>query len=112
MITWKWRITFLNKRDSINEFQDVVSRIYWEIVLDDNGVESILNRGYQAFNLPQDDTFIPYADLTEQECIDWVKKSLGEAHIAYEAEATQTVIRLQGNQELYVGPDQFPWNVN
>jgi hypothetical protein len=86
---------------------DVVFTVHWTL----NGTDETHNGsvyGSVGLTLDSEATYVPYADLTEAQVIDWVKEALGEEAVTgYEANVAQQIAD-QINPPV-VTP-QLPWS--
>lgn len=75
-ITYTWKVTGLKVKDVADNMPSAVVQTYWQkIGTDENGNEGIF-AGATPFTIdPEDNSgpFIPFADLTEENVIDWIK---------------------------------------
>jgi hypothetical protein len=80
--TYTWSITKLERYPTYADQTDVVFRIQYACVASDSGNPATL-AGHTAFiDVPYaTGEFIPYASLTSDICLAWVKEVLGPAKI-------------------------------
>ena len=75
-ITYTWKVTSLKVKDVSDARPSAVVQTYWQkIGKDENGNQGTFS-GATPFTLdPNDDSgpFIPFADLTEENVLDWIK---------------------------------------
>lgn len=75
-ITYTWKVTSLKVKDVSDARPSAVVQTYWQkIGKDENGNEGTFS-GATPFTLdPNDDSgpFIPFADLTEEDVLNWIK---------------------------------------
>lgn len=116
MITWKWKVRALTLRPALNSLNNVVAVVHWATYFindeDPNPEkrEIQMRSGYTYLNPPPEtpDAFIAYENLTEEDCLNWVKTILGPKIVAeYEAEGQHRVLLAQGvaAENTY----SFPW---
>lgn len=77
-----WSITQLDYALSLDGQTDVVNNSHWQCInSDDQGNQA---RVYGSIAIPTDDlsNFIPYADITEAEALQWTKNALGTEEVA------------------------------
>jgi len=79
--TYTWSIDRLDCYPTQGSNTDVVFAVYWHIEGTDgtNGAGSYSNT---QITLDPNDTFVPFAQLTEEQVIGWVHDALGEDGIA------------------------------
>jgi len=75
-ITYTWKITGLKTKDVSDDKPAAVVQTYWQkIGTDENGNEGTFS-GATPFTVdPSDESgpFIPFADLTEEDVLNWIK---------------------------------------
>jgi hypothetical protein len=111
MISWKWKIRALTLRPSLDALTNVVATVHWDIVIiEEDNTEIVVNSGYTYLTPPADGSqFVAYENLTEQECINWIKQVLGPVRTTeYESEAEHRVLLKQG--VVAQNTTTFPWS--
>lgn len=82
---YTWVIAALDCYPEHEGHTDVVVTAHWRL----NGVDGEHTAGVygtQGFTLDEEATFVPFADLTEETVIGWVKAAMGDEQVAaYEA---------------------------
>lgn len=105
-ITNTWSIVQLECYPELEGETDVVFTAHWTL----NGTDGIYTGsvyGSQAVSVNPDEPFTPYADLTEEQVIGWVKGAMGEEQVAaYEANVAGQ-IDAQINPPIVTPP--LPW---
>ena len=74
-ITYTWEVTGI-KTTSLGSISDVIVQTYWKkIGTDENGNEGTFSGATPFTADPTDNSgpFIPFADLTEENVLDWIK---------------------------------------
>jgi hypothetical protein len=74
-----WVVEQLTTRPEVDGNKDVVVMASWRIDATD-GTHRVSTPGSSAFSLPSPGStnYVPYADLTSAQVIQWIKASLGE----------------------------------
>lgn len=106
-ITNTWSVVQMDAYPEYEGNADVVFTVHWTL----NGTEDEYAGsvyGSAGLTLDPEATYVPYADLTEAQVIDWVKDALGEEAVTgYEANVAQQIAD-QINPPV-VTP-QLPWS--
>lgn len=106
-ITNTWSVVQMDAYPEYEGNADVVFTVHWTL----NGTDETHNGsvyGSVGLTLDPEATYVPYADLTEAQVIDWVKEALGEEAVTgYEANVAQQIAD-QINPPV-VTP-QLPWS--
>jgi len=81
-MNYVWKIVKLSTSDQVNAdgdtLTDAVVRVKWKkIAVDENGIGLATYLGYNEFDASNTTSadFIPFADLTEEQVLSWVKAS-------------------------------------
>jgi len=80
-VDYTWTITGLETLPKVNDLDNVVVIASWKVV----GIADTLEAfecGATKLNNPDPSSFIDFNKLTEQDCLKFVKKELGESVIA------------------------------
>jgi len=77
MIDPKFTITKKSTTDTVAGFPDYVQDIMWTAFYTEEDY-TVSQNGGSALDLIPSPTFIPFESLTDEQCIAWVKQSLGE----------------------------------
>lgn len=105
-ITNKWDIVQLDCYPEVNGTTDVVFTVHWNLT----GTEGDLSGyvyGSVGVTLDADAPFTPYAQLTKEQVVGWVKDAIGaETVAAHEANVAQQ-IENQKNPPVVTPP--LPW---
>lgn len=105
-VTYNWIVEQMSAYPEYEGEQDVVFTVYWRL----NGADGNYNGTvYGSVGVTYDggSDFTPYADLTQEQVIGWVKDALGEEQvIAYEANVAGQ-IENQKNPPVVNPP--LPW---
>ena len=102
MTNFTWNVTNLFT-ETIDGKEDYVVTAYYETIGVDETYKASLSNIAQ-FSTEDVGTFIPYADLTEEVVIGWIKESLGEGGV----ESIEACIN--GQIESEKNPPQVPVN--
>ncbi len=112
-ITQKWKINQLDCYPTEDGEVDVVFTAHWSLTAEDTfGGEPVIGYVYGSQGLVHDakEPFTPYANLTEEQVIGWVKEAMGdEAVLQYET-AVVDQINNQKNPPVVTPP--LPWAVS
>jgi hypothetical protein len=90
-VTYTWSIVQMDAYPEEGGETNVVFNVHWTLA----GIDQTY-RGYaygsQGVSVDLDAPFIPYADLTKAQVIEWVKDAMGEEKVAsYEAAVAQQI---------------------
>jgi hypothetical protein len=105
-ITSTWNVVSMDLYPEKDGEKDVVFTIHWTLT----ATEDIYNGSvYGSVGVPLNTTgkFTPYADLTLDEVVGWVKEALGEEQIAEYETSVAAQIENQKNPPVIVLP--LPW---
>jgi hypothetical protein len=102
-VTYNWVITHLSTVSSDN-YSDVITGATWELFGTD-GTNTTSLTGVTPFALPNN-SFIDYADLTEEQIISWVEASLSELRLNEVKGVIATTL-----SQLSYQPKPLPWNL-
>lgn len=106
MVTWTITAMFVQKQEGT--LQDVVYLIDW-VASDTDGVNTARIGGSTELAPPQPGSFIAYADITQQQAIDWVKNTMGVDRVyAIENELNLQIVYMQSPP---VETPPLPWEV-
>ena len=77
-----WSIVQLDYAVSLDGETDVVNNSHWQCI--DEDASGNQTRVYGSVGIPTDDItdFIPYADITEAQALEWTKAALGDEEVA------------------------------
>lgn len=105
-ITNTWTISQLECYPEYEGQPDVVTVVHWRLTgIDGEYTGSVY--GSIGLTLDPDAPFTPYASLTQDQVIDWVKDAMGEEQVAsYEANVAQQIAD-QINPPVVTPP--LPW---
>lgn len=79
-ITYTWSVVQMDCYPEYEQEADVVFNVHWTM----NGVDGEYTGsvyGSQSLTLDSGSTFTPYADLTEEQVVGWVKAAMGEEQV-------------------------------
>jgi len=103
MTNYTWTITNLYTQ-TIDGKEDYVVIAYYDVFGTDGTYEASLTSNVAQFSTEDVGVFIPYADLTEEIVLGWIKETLGENGII-SIEAC-----IQGQIDSQINPPQVPVN--
>lgn len=109
MINYTWKIHSLTKR-TINNTESVIFTVVWEkFGIDENGYSGSIKTTI-TFNVNEIDenSFIPYEQLTEEILIDWIRNNINEEAINKGIEAE---IEKSKSHWIQINDGEFPWNI-
>lgn len=108
--TQQWKILQLECYPTEDGEADVVFTAHWSLTAEDTfGGEPITGYVYGTQGITHDanSTFIPFADLTEEMVLGWVKAAMGdETVLAYE---TNVVQQIEEQKNPKVISPALPW---
>ena len=81
MIAYDWLPERLDAYPEKDGFADVVFVVFWRVNATDGEHEATIS-GAQMVELDADGDFTPYAQLTKDQVLAWVKASMGQGKIA------------------------------
>lgn len=110
MTSWKWKIRALTLRPNLDALTNVVATVHWDIVLiNDDSTEEVINSGYTYLMPPADGSqFVSYENLTEVECVNWIKEVLGPIKTAEYESAAEHIVLLKNGVDAQ-NTTTFPW---
>ena len=104
--TYNWRINALDAKIHEGDNDNVIYTVHWSYsATDETGEHSVSSIGTHGVEYDADN-FTPYADLTEEQVIGWVKDSLGEEEVLKLEESVTNSLNLK------ITPDtktNLPW---
>jgi len=107
MTTPIWNITALNAIPSIDGLENYIVTAHWDCTATD-GTYSGRVYSTTSFEVdPNKPNYVPYADLTEAQVIQWVQASLGAETVAATEENVLQQIETQKNPPI-ISP-RLPW---
>lgn len=106
MTTYNWIVERLDAYPQKEGFNDVVFTVYWRIIGSDNGYSATIS-GAQPLELDATGPFTPYASLTPEQVIGWVKDAMGQGEIAAKQNYIDQQIINQMNPP--VASPALPW---
>ena len=105
MIQYTWKIEQLDYDVSTENQANVVNNIHWRL-LGTDGTYNGQTYGNLGVSLDVNKPFIAYANLTQEQVIDWLETNLGNERINDLKEAVKTQIETQANPKTGSG---LPW---
>lgn len=109
-ITQKWKINALDCYPDVDGETDVVFTAHWSLTAEDFfGGEPVTGYVYGSQGLVHNakGPFIPYANLTEELVVDWVKKAMGDETVL--AHETAVVQQIENQKNPPVVTPTLPW---
>ena len=106
MTTCNWTVAQLDAYPEYEGHSDVVLTVHWRLEgTDDEHSTGVY--GSVGLTLDPEATYVPYADLTEEQVIGWVHEALGEDQVAsYEGIVANRIAEL-ANPPVVTPP--LPW---
>ena len=71
-----WNVSLLDYVKTQDSLSDVVSQVHWE-VYEVDGIHKARFYGTVLLSAPDASSFTPFADITKENAIAWVKAALG-----------------------------------
>ena len=112
-MTITWTIPQTDYALSEDGLTDVINNIHWRVTDsetvgtgDDAVTYTASSYGTQSIGAPDPSTYIPYADVTEAECIAWCQSAMGEEQVA---EITASLTESIELQKAPVAGSGTPW---
>jgi hypothetical protein len=105
-ITYNWTVVQMDAYPEHEGHTDVVFTVHWRM----DGTDGVYTAGvYGSVGLTLDPgaTFTPYADLTQEQVVGWVKGALGEEQVASYEENVANQIDNLDNPPVVTPP--LPW---
>jgi len=107
MTAYSWKITNLFTK-TVDGLQDYVVTAMFEVEGVDGEFSSTIN-GNQMFTVKEGSEFIPYANLTEQIVVEWIKEELGENGLISITACIDGQIESQKNPPVSPINTPIPW---
>jgi hypothetical protein len=111
MKNYTWKIKSLQTVDEVNE-TDFVTTILYRV----NCTEEVDGKEYKASTLgsviivpKEEEGFVPYADLTEEQVVGWVKESLGKEGVDSIEKSLASQIDKKINPPVAPAVKPLPW---
>lgn len=108
MTTYNWTITNLYTK-TVEGLQDYVVTAMYNVEGVDEEFSSTVN-GSQMFTVKEGAEFIPYANLTEEIVVDWIKEELGENGLLSITACIDGQIESQKNPPIVPVVTPLPWS--
>lgn len=91
-ITNTWGVVQMDTYPTFDNFTDIVFTVHWNLTATDENGNTGYTYGSVALVVDPENGYTPYAQLTEQEVVGWVKDSLGAAQVlSYESNVAQQI---------------------
>lgn len=106
MINVSWTVDSIEVKPVVGSHENVVYNVQWRVIARE---EHHVASSYGSVNLAfsEEDPFIPYEDLTEEQVINWVKQTLGPETVqSIENSATAELEKIK-NPPTIMKP--LPW---
>ncbi len=107
MATLTWNVVQMDAYPEKDGKQDVVFTVHWNLT----GVDGDYNGyvyGTVGVTLDHEAQYTPYAELTQDQVIGWVKSALGDEQVAQYESNVQAQIEQQKNPTVVTPP--LPWS--
>lgn len=108
MTTYNWKITNLYTK-TVEGLEDYVVNAVFEVEGVDGEFSSTVN-GSQVFTVKEGTEFIPYANLTEEIVVEWIKEELGENGLLSITSCIDGQIESQKNPPVVPVITPLPWS--
>lgn len=105
-ITNSWAVVQMDAYPEADGETDVVFNVHWTLTATDGTYQGYVY-GSQAVGLDPNAPFTPYADLTEDQVINWVQSAMGAEQVAAYEAAVADQIANQVNPPVVTPP--LPW---
>ena len=106
MIEYTWNIVQMDAYPQYAGTTDVVFNVHWTMTGTD-GTYTGYVYGSVGITHDADEPFVPYAQLTEEQVVGWVKAALGEEQVLqYEANVLQ---QIEDKKNPKVITPELPW---
>lgn len=105
--TWIWAITGLYTT-TLNGQSNVVNSVLYSLTGTD-GTNTQTVTGNQPIVFNSENSFVPYANLTQDQIISWIKSVLGENGIAFLEKQIQEKINAIENPVVIPSTTALPW---
>lgn len=107
-ITYTWKVTSLKVRNE-GEHQNAVVQTYWQKTgTDENGNTGSFSGAtpFSTANMPAGQTFIPFAELTEEDVLTWIKAVVVGG---YEEHVNSQILKQIDEKINPVSDQSLPW---
>ena len=112
MKNYTWKIKSLQTVDEVNE-TDFVTTILYRV----NCTEEVDGKEYKASAISsiiiepkEEEGFIPYSDLTEEQVVGWVKESLGSEEVKSIEKSLASQVDIKSNPPVVPVVKSLPWS--
>ena len=112
MKNYTWKIKSLQTVDEVNE-TDFVTTILYRV----NCTEEVDGKEYKASAISsiiiepkEEEGFIPYSDLTEEQVVGWVKESLGSEEVKSIEKSLASQVDNKSNPPVVPVVKSLPWS--
>tara|TARA_R110000868_G_scaffold152120_2_gene376773 strand:- start:1364 stop:1690 length:327 start_codon:yes stop_codon:yes gene_type:complete len=107
MTTYNWKITNLYTK-TVEGLQDYVVTAMFEVEGVDGEFSNTVN-GSQMFTVKEGAEFVPYANLTEEIVVEWIKEELGGNGLLSITACIDGQIESQKNPPVVAVISPLPW---
>jgi hypothetical protein len=110
--TWKWYISSMYTVQDIPNKPEYVQLVTWRVEGTDGTYTANVGNNAQFSASESDSNYIPYANLTEEVVLGWVKEQLGADGIAFYEAKAQAEIDAQANPAVNPATPEYtplPW---
>jgi hypothetical protein len=107
-ITYTWEVTSIKVKDE-GSFTNAVVQTYWKKTgTDENGNEGTFSGAtpFSTDNMPEGNTFVPFAELTEEMVLEWIKDVVVND---YERHVNEQIAKQIRDKTTPVTEAALPW---
>jgi hypothetical protein len=107
-ITYTWEVTSIKVKDE-GSFTNAVVQTYWKKTgTDENGNEGTFSGAtpFSTDTMPEGNTFVPFADLTEEMVLEWIKDVVVND---YERHVNEQIAKQIRDKTTPVTEASLPW---
>ena len=106
-VTFTWEIVQLETYPSLDGKVDALATVHWKLIGKEGNtqVELVGATGLNQTSTPKD--FIPYASLTKDTVVQWVKDTLGESGVKEVEDAVASEVKRRSAPKIL--PREVPW---
>ena len=108
-----WVVQCVDKVNTEGEFSDVCKKIGWVVMEDDQSISKnniAFKTGVTTLNSANSESYTAFSDLTEIQCITWVKNILGTSEVTAIENEISASLTEQDNGTVTRLNKNFPWN--
>tara|TARA_B100000902_G_scaffold351208_1_gene361062 strand:- start:937 stop:1275 length:339 start_codon:yes stop_codon:yes gene_type:complete len=108
-----WVVQCVDKVNTEGEFSNVCKKIGWVVMEDDQSIAKnniAFKTGVTTLNSANSESYTAFSDLTENQCITWVKNILGTSEVTAIENEISASLTEQGNSTVTRLNENFPWS--